>query len=70
MDKKTEEFIQIRKKYSASRKQFGEVFLGKKGVTITAYEREILPIPDTVMRLARAWGAYLDALTGKMKCKK
>lgn len=70
MDQTTEEFIKIRKKFKSSRKQFGEVFLGKSGVTITAYEKEKLPIPETVMRLARAWEAYLDALMGKRQCRK
>lgn len=70
MDSTTREFIKIRKKFKASRKQFGEVFLGKSGVTVTAYEKEKIKIPQVVMMLARAWEAYLDAMMGDKKCKK
>lgn len=65
-----EEFIQIRKRFQASRKQFGEVFIGKSGVSVTNYERGKTEIPESVMMLARAWNTYLDAIKGKQKCKR
>ena len=65
-----EEFIQIRKRFQASRKQFGEVFLGRSGVSVTNYERGKTQIPETVMMLARAWNTYLEAIIGERKCKK
>lgn len=70
MDNNVEELIRIRKRFQASRKQFGEVFIGKKGVTVTGYEKGKIRIPETVMMLARAWEAYLNAMTGKRQCKK
>ena len=70
MDKTIDELIKIRKKFKASRKQFGEVFVGKSGVTITAYEKGKIAIPTSVIMLARAWEAYLDAMRGKRQCKK
>lgn len=70
MDQAIEEFIKIRKKFKASRSQFGEVFIGKSGVTVTAYEKGKLKIPQTVLMLARTWEVYLDAMMGKRQCRK
>jgi DNA-binding transcriptional regulator YiaG len=64
------EFKEIRKKFKASRGQFGEVFIGKSCATITNYERGRTEIPEPVMRLARAWEKFLDQIAGEMKCKK
>lgn len=67
---KIKEFVEIRKKFKASRRQFGEVFLGKSNETIINYEKGRTEIPETVMRLARMWEKTLDYMTGEIKCSK
>ena len=64
------EFRKKKKKFKASRGQFGTVFIGKSEATITNYERGRTEIPEPVMRLARAWEKFLDQIAGEMKCKK
>lgn len=64
-EEKIEEFKRIRKKFSASRKQFGEIFVGKSEPTINFYERGLTEIPDVVMRLARIWESFLDKMRGE-----
>lgn len=64
---KIKEFREIRKKFKASRGQFGTVFIGKSLATITNYERGRTEIPEPVMRIARAWEKFLDQLTGEIK---
>lgn len=61
------EFRDIRKKFKASRKQFGTVFLGKSEATVINYERGRTEIPEPVMRLARTWEKYLDIVQGVVK---
>lgn len=61
------EFREIRKKFKASRKQFGEVYIGKSEATIINYERGRTEIPEPVMRLARAWEKFLDHMKGEIK---
>ena len=61
------EFREIRKKFKASRKQFGTVFLGKSEATVINYERGRTEIPEPVMRLARTWKKYLDIVQGVEK---
>lgn len=61
------EFREIRKKFKASRKQFGTVFLGKSEATVINYERGRTEIPEPVMRLARTWEKYLDIVQGVVK---
>ena len=61
------EFRKIRKKFKASRKQFGTVFLGKSEATVINYERGRTEIPEPVMRLARTWEKYLDIVQGVEK---
>jgi DNA-binding transcriptional regulator YiaG len=58
------EFREIRKKFKASRKQFGTVFLGKSEATVINYERGRTEIPEPVMRLARTWEKFLDQMKG------
>lgn len=62
-----QEFKRIRKKFKASRGQFGEVFIGKSCSTITNYERGRTKIPEPVMRLARMWEKCLDHIKGEEK---
>lgn len=66
-EEKIKEFKNIRKKFKASRDQFGKVFIGKSCATITNYERGRTEIPEPVMRIARAWEKFLDQLTGDRK---
>lgn len=61
------EFRAIRKKFKASREQFGTVFIGKSIATITNYERGRTEIPEPVMRLARMWEKFLDQIKGEIK---
>lgn len=61
------EFREIRKKFKASRKQFGTVFLGKSEATVINYERGRTEIPEPVMRLARTWEKFLDHMKGEIK---
>lgn len=61
------EFREIRKKFKASRKQFGTVFLGKSEATVINYERGRTEIPEPVMRLARTWEKFLDNMNGEIK---
>lgn len=58
------EFRAIRKKFKASRKQFGTVFIGKSEATVINYERGRTEIPEPVMRLARTWEKFLDQMKG------
>lgn len=64
---KIKEFIQIRKKFKASRRQFGEVFLGKSNESIINYEKGRTEIPEPVIRLARMWEKLLDHMKGEIK---
>jgi DNA-binding transcriptional regulator YiaG len=61
------EFREIRKKFKASRKQFGTVFIGKSEATVINYERGRTEIPEPVMRLARTWEKFLDNMNGEIK---
>lgn len=62
-----QEFKEIRKKFKASKKQFGTVFIGKSEATIINYERGRTEIPEPVMRLARTWEKFLDHMNGEIK---
>ena len=66
-EEKIKEFKNIRKKFKASRDQFGKVFIGKSCATITTYERGRTEIPEPVMRLARMWEKCLDQIKGEIK---
>lgn len=61
------EFRAIRKKFKASRGQFGTVFIGKSESTVINYERGRTEIPEPVMRLARTWEKFLDQMNGEIK---
>ena len=63
-EEKRKELIRIRKKFRSSRKQFGEIFVGKSGPMINFYERGINEVPDSVLRLARIWESFLDKMSG------
>lgn len=58
------ELERIRKKFRASRKQFGEVFLGKSETAVKYYEKGKTKIPASVESLARAWEYALDQIRG------
>ena len=58
------ELKRIRKKFRASREQFGSIFIGKSKEVIANYERGKTAIPITVMMLAHSWEQFLDALRG------
>ena len=64
-----QKFIKIRKKFKASRRQFGEVFIGKSNETIINYEKGRTEIPEPVMRLARMWEKLLEHINGERQCK-
>lgn len=59
------ELKRIRKKFKASREQFGSVFIGRSKEVIANYERGKTVIPMTVLMLARSWEQFLDALRGE-----
>lgn len=59
------EFKKIRKKFLASRRQFGEVFLGKTENAVINYEIGRTAIPKYIMMLARTWEHYLDFIRGE-----
>lgn len=59
------EIERIRKKFCATRKQFGKVFVGKSATMIKYYEKGITPTPESVIRLARIWEQFLDSLNAK-----
>ena len=63
-EKNIEELKRIRKKFKASRDQFGSVFLGRTKEVIANYERGKTIIPLTAIMLARSWEQFLDALRG------
>lgn len=52
MDK---ELKRIRLLFMASRKQFGEIFVGKSASMIQYYETGRTPVPEEVIKKARAW---------------
>lgn len=55
----------IRRKFKASRKQFGEVFIGKSETAIKYYEKGKVKVPESVESLARAWEYALDQIRGE-----
>lgn len=59
------EIERIRKKFRATRKQFGEVFVGKSATMIKYYEKKITPTPESVLKLARFWENVLDSINTK-----
>ena len=59
---KITEIERIRKKFCASRKQFGRVFVGKSETMIKYYEKEITPTPPSVIKLAHLWEQFLDSM--------
>lgn len=59
------EIERIRKKFQATREQFGRVFLGKSGTMVKYYEKGYTKIPESVLRVAYIWENFLDTMTGK-----
>ena len=59
------EIERIRKKFCASRKQFGRVFVGKSETMIKYYEKGITPTPESVIKLARLWEQFLDSMNAQ-----
>lgn len=64
MSEKTE-LQEIREAFGASRAQFAKVFLGVSENMIYFYETRRSKTPDKIIKLARAWKAYLDTMNGK-----
>lgn len=60
----------IRKKFKASRKQFGQVFIGKSETMVKYYENGITKIPEGTLKLARMWENFLDTMNGEKGCQK
>lgn len=61
------EIERIRKKFGATRKQFGRVFLGKSDTIIKYYEKGLTKTPECVLRLARVWEEFLDRMNNEKK---
>ena len=61
------EIERIRKKFRATREQFGKVFVGKSGTMIKYYEKGKTPTPASVLRIARIWENFLDSMNGTKK---
>ena len=57
------EIERIRKKFCATRKQFGKVFVGKSATMIKYYEKGITKTPESVLRLARIWENFYDSIS-------
>lgn len=49
------ELKRIRLLFQASRKQFGEVFIGKSASMVQYYETGRTPVPESIMMIARVW---------------
>lgn len=52
----------VRKLFKASRKQFGEVFLGKSETTVKYYEKGKTKIPAKIKDILKAWETALDKI--------
>ena len=61
------EIERIRKKFRATREQFGRVFVGKSGTMIKYYEKGKTPTPESVLRIAHVWENFLDTMNGTKK---
>ena len=64
MEVKTE-LQEIREAFGASRAQFAKVFLGVSANMISFYETGRCKTPEKLLKIARAWKAYLDTMNGK-----
>lgn len=62
MPKKITEIERIRKKFMATREQFGRIFVGKSGTMIKYYEKGYSKTPESVIRIARIWENFLDSM--------
>lgn len=56
------ELKRIRLLFKASRKQFGEVFIGKSSSMVQYYECGKTPVPTSVMMLAYVWEDFLNKM--------
>lgn len=61
------EIERIRKKFGATRRQFGRVFLGKSEGMVKYYETGKTNPPESVLRLARIWEDFLDKMSNEKK---
>ena len=61
------EIERIRRKFGATRKQFGRIFIGKSETMVKYYEKELSKTPDCVLKLARMWEQFLDRMNGNDK---
>ena len=64
------EIERIRRKFRATREQFGKVFVGRSGTMIKYYEKGITPTPEVVLKLAHIWENFLDSMNGTETEKK
>lgn len=60
-----QELKKIRLLFQASRKQFGEVFIGKSGSMVQYYETGRTPVPESVIMLARLWEDFYKKMHNK-----
>lgn len=60
-----EELKRIRLLFQASRKQFGEVFIGKSASMVQYYETGRTPVPESVMMIARVWEDFYKKMHNK-----
>jgi len=61
------EIERIRKKFGATRRQFGRIFLGKSEGMVKYYETGKTNQPESVLRLARIWEDFLDKMSNEKK---
>lgn len=59
------ELKRIRLLFQASRKQFGEVFIGKSASMVQYYETGRTPVPESVMMIARVWEDFYKKMHNK-----
>ena len=60
-----QELKRIRLLFQASRKQFGEVFIGKSASMVQYYETGRTPVPESVMMIARVWEDFYKKMHNK-----
>lgn len=60
-----EELKRIRLLFQASRKQFGEIFIGKSASMVQFYETGRTPVPESVMMIARVWEDFYKKMHNK-----
>lgn len=64
MKKEITEIERIRRKFKASRKQFG-LFIGKSESMIKLYENGKNKVPEKVLKIAYMWESFFEDMKGK-----